>query len=65
MRLLFIVVGTLLLASCGDSNSDSAAGGVTPGESQALNGAAEMLDKQQPAPSVLGADDSELPANTN
>jgi hypothetical protein len=57
MRLLFIVVGTLLLASCGGSHSDSVAGGVTPSESQALNDAAEMLDKQPPAPNVLGGED--------
>jgi hypothetical protein len=65
MRRLLILFGSLSLASCGAATSDSAAGGVTPSESEALNDAAVMLDKQQPAPSVLGGDDMNAVGDAN
>jgi len=34
----------LLLAACGGGAEDAPVGGVSPGEAQALNDAAEMLD---------------------
>ncbi|MGC6400739.1 hypothetical protein ACNI3Q_09185 [Sphingomonas sp. FW199] len=43
MRLL-ILLPIALLAACGPSQSDPGPGGVSVGEAQALNEAAEMLD---------------------
>lgn len=65
MRALLVFVGSFCIASCGGATGDSSAGGVTPEESQALNDAATMLDKQQPAPSVLGSENTEPVAKAN
>jgi hypothetical protein len=43
VRLLVLSCSVLALTGCDDQTS-SAGGGVTPGEAQALNDAAEMLD---------------------
>jgi hypothetical protein len=40
----------MMLAAC-SAGDDTSAGGVTQGESDALNNAAEVLDKQSPSPS--------------
>lgn len=41
----------LMLAGCGGSGN-SEAGGVTPAEAEALNQAAEQLDRQTPPPRI-------------
>lgn len=48
MRFL-VSLALVMLAACSTSD-DTSAGGVTQGESDALNNAAAMLDKQKPAP---------------
>lgn len=47
-RLNRLAAGMLLimLAACGGSDNDPGVGGVTAGEAQALNDAAEMLDER-------------------
>ena len=49
VRALAIVM-LAMLAACGNANSE--AGGVTPAEAEALNKAAEQLDRQAPPPRV-------------
>ncbi|WP_254054217.1 hypothetical protein [Sphingorhabdus sp. EL138] len=39
-------LGFLLLASCGPAQNDPGPGGVTVGEAEALDAAAEMLDER-------------------
>ena len=42
-----LVAACLLLAGCGEADNDPGPGGVTVGEAQALDEAAEMLDQQR------------------
>jgi hypothetical protein len=52
----------LALAACGDEGA-SAPGGVSPGEAEALEDAASMLDERQLPPEALPSDvPSEAPA---
>lgn len=48
MRTLAPALMLLALAACGDDNRT--AGGVSEGEAEALDQAAEMLDQQNPPP---------------
>lgn len=47
-RVIRLFAGLMLaaLAACGASDNDPGVGGVTAGEAQALNDAAEMLDQR-------------------
>lgn len=50
MRFPFLLIASLsyaLLAGCGSSDRNDAVGGVSAGEAQALNEAAEMLDSRR------------------
>lgn len=44
------LLATLPLAACGREDSDPAAGGLTVGESEALDRAADRLDSRTPSP---------------
>lgn len=41
------LAGCILIAGCGESDTDPGPGGVTVGEARALDEAAEMLDEQR------------------
>ncbi len=56
MRNLLKVLLLLVVASCGSAPIDPGVGGVTRGEAEALNDAAEMLDQTEPPPRLT--DDS-------
>lgn len=43
---LILLAASMLLTACGASDNDPGVGGVTAGEAQALNDAAEMLDRR-------------------
>ncbi len=45
--IIYAITTALLLSACSESQPDQSDGGVTPGEAQALNDAAEMLDKSE------------------
>lgn len=47
------VASCLLLAGCGESDTDPGPGGVTVGEARALDDAASMLDEQRLTAEVL------------
>jgi hypothetical protein len=44
------LVPLILVTACGSAPNDPAIGGVTRGEAEALNDAAEMLDQTEPPP---------------
>ena len=45
-----ICLGMILLTACGPAQNDPGPGGVTVGEAQALDDAAEMLDERNIVP---------------
>lgn len=52
MRLALLVL-PLLLASCGQSDTDPGPGGVTVGEAKALDEAAEMIEQRRLPPEAI------------
>tara|TARA_R110000772_G_scaffold41803_10_gene97434 strand:+ start:1897 stop:2088 length:192 start_codon:yes stop_codon:yes gene_type:complete len=46
----YLFLGPLFLAACGPAQNDPGPGGVTVGEAQALDDAAEMLDERNIMP---------------
>ena len=53
MRGSIILAVSLLLAACGQKDTDPGPGGVSVGEARALDEAAAMLDRQLLPPSAL------------
>ena len=53
MRGSIILAVSLLLAACGQKDTDPGPGGVSVGEARALDEAAAMLDRQRLPPSAL------------
>lgn len=54
----------MLLAGCGQAESDPGPGGVTVGEARALDEAAEMLEQRRLPPDVLrGSESDGLPSS--
>lgn len=49
-RFTAIGLAALALAACGRTDSDPASGGLTVGESERLDAAAERLDQREPSP---------------
>jgi hypothetical protein len=56
-----LLAACVLLAACGDAGAE-AAGGVSKGEAQALDEAAEMLDKRSLPPEALPPEAGPPPA---
>lgn len=55
-KTLILTAAILSLASCGRPDTDDGPGGVTVGEAEALDEAAEMLDsRQDPVPPAQAA----------
>jgi hypothetical protein len=46
-RTILLTVALLVLAACGESDTDPGPGGVTVGEAKALDEAAEMIEARQ------------------
>lgn len=55
----------LLLAACGQPDSDAGPGGVTQGEARALDEAAAMLDERPKAPATATTAQPATPAATD
>jgi hypothetical protein len=55
MRALFLAL-PLLLVACSGTDGDTAPGGVTQGEADALNDAAAMLDADAVSPNAIDAE---------
>jgi hypothetical protein len=58
MRRVLLLSPLLLLMACGTASNDPAVGGVTRGEAEALNDAAEMLDQIEPPPRLTDDNDA-------
>ena len=61
VKLLAVGALALTVAACGASDSDPGPGGVTAGEAEMLDKAAEMLDERQPDFSQQPAEQTEQP----
>jgi hypothetical protein len=55
MRTLFLAFAIILLAACGQKDTDPGPGGVSVGEARALDDAASMLDQQRLPPEALAS----------
>jgi hypothetical protein len=54
-RRLFPALAIILLAACGQRDTDAGPGGVSVGEARALDQAASMLDQQRLPPGALAS----------
>ena len=53
MKRTILIASALLLAACGESDTDPGPGGVTVGEAKALDEAAEMIETRRLPPEAL------------
>jgi len=57
MKKIVLIVGLSALSACGPAPNDPGPGGVTVGEAQALDEAAEMLDERNAPPEPITQSD--------
>jgi hypothetical protein len=64
MRTTALLLAALLLAACGESDTDPGPGGVTVGEARALDEAAEMIEARR-LPDEALATGSPVPSSSS
>lgn len=64
IRRIPVIAALVLVAGCGEADTDPGPGGVTVGEARALDQAAEMLDQQRLPDEALADPAADSPADS-